>query len=529
MARSVSISSQERNDDPHSGMARDSAEQARPAVGVRYLAAVGLALFALVIGSQAILSPVVGIANNGDFTRLTLSVGLSPTHQSDAPFRTFPRYYIWEPSSRGKCFPTSEMIFVVAALVCHSVAGKPQVFDIASMGLVHAVAYVAVFGLLCGAIVRCGGRLQWLFLLLCVLVLGDVAYVAYFNSFYAEAGTLIFLLLAMAMGVRIVLDAHEGGVPRWQIVVFAAASVLFVLAKLQNALLGPVLAFMVYRLSSLHGGKESKRLPTRRLGAWLGASVLIVSALYWQLYTLFPMGIRNVNVYDSVFFQIIRTSPTPVADLKELGLDKSFIRYKGTHAWSPGVTEEVYDEVYERVGERGIIRFYLRHPGRFLGLMLLGGRYAFIMRPGYLGNFDIDSIEPLLKRKAAVPRGPNESLSSDSENLLKLPAPYRSSAFSIYSTAKERLFGGRRWPFVAFWLANLGVLITKRRLFDRDHFDRTITFIHGALLVMAALQFATVTMGAGELDIVKHLFVFGITCDMCILFIAGYCLLRRPC
>jgi hypothetical protein len=525
----VRTPSQERKEDPHSGMAMNGTRQPSCVLRERYLAVVGLALFAVVVGCQAILSPVVGVANNGDFSRLTLSVGLSPTHQSHAPLRSFPRYYTWEPSSRGKCFPTSEMIFVVAALVGHCVAGKPPVFDVASMGAVHAVAYVAVFGLLCGAVVRCGGRLQWLFLLLCVLVLGDVAYVAYFNSFYAEAGTLIFLLLAIAISIRIALGAGQGGVPRRWLAALAAASSLFVLAKLQNALLGPVLAFMVYRLSCLHGGKDGQHVATRRYGAWLGAFVLIVSVLYWHLYTLFPMGIRNVNVYDSVFFQIIRTSPTPAADLKELGLDESFVRYKGTHAWSPGVTEEVYDEVYKRVGERGIIRFYLRHPGRFLGLVLRGSKYAFVMRPGYLGNFDNEAIEAMLKRKAAVPRGPNESLCSDSANLLKLPAPYRSSAFSIYSTAKERLFGGKRWPFFAFWLVNLGVLIAKRRLFDRDRFDGAITFVHGAVLVMAALQFATVTMGAGELDIVKHLFVFGITCDMCILFIAGYCLLRRPC
>ncbi len=39
---------------------------------------------------------------------------------------------------------------------------------------------------------------------------------------------------------------------------------------------------------------------------------------------------------------------------------------------------------------------------------------------------------------------------------------------------------------------------------------------------MAIAQFLTVTLGAGELDLVKHLFLFDLICDVCFIFLVGY-------
>ena len=103
---------------------------------------------------------------------------------------------------------------------------------------------------------------------------------------------------------------------------------------------------MIYTLASLHLKQKNERFC--KTGLWAAAGILAVAFCYWSLYTIFPMGIRNVNVYDSVFFEIIKHSPDPASDLRELGLDNSFAKYKGTNAWSPGITPKIYSEVYER-------------------------------------------------------------------------------------------------------------------------------------------------------------------------------------
>jgi hypothetical protein len=459
--------------------------------------------------------------DNGDFPRMMNSVGLSPVYDDkSAGFQAFPRYYSWDLATRGKPFPSSQLLFVAAGLAINALVSKTELFDITSLGTVHLVFYALAFCLVAYCGYRSQHKLRWLVYLALLVVFTDVAYVAYFNSLYAEPSALIFFCLTIGFAMVMVgAPSNERKSRRLMVGLFCSAA-LFTLAKLQNVMLAPLFAVMIYTLANLHLKQKSERFC--KMGLWAAIGLLAIAFCYWLLYTMFPMGIRNVNVYDSVFFEIIENSPNPSADLRELGLDGSFAKYKGTNAWSPGVTPKIYSEVYERVGEKRIVLFYIKHPGRFFKLQWRAAKHGFDIRPGYLGNFDSDNVRRLTQLQKYRPIRSGESRSVDSTSFDSMPGTYLSHVCDLNSGFKQRFLVGSSWPMLLFFLVNIGAIGVKLWRFDTTAERRAVSMVHILLVIMAIAQFLTVTLGAGELDLVKHLFQFDVICDVCFIFLVGY-------
>lgn len=477
-------------------------------------------LFTLAVIYQVLIPPAVGLPDNGDFQRMTQSFGLTPADSGKTDsYHSFTRYYDWNPANRGRPFPSAELLFVGFALLINAVGFKPGLFSILSLGLAHSLAYVGVAAILgyCGW--RSRHPMRWVIYAAILLLFTDVAYVAYMNSFYAEPSALIFLCATVAFAVLVLVDRESPRGARIGLLGFLACSLLFLSAKLQNAMLGPLFAVGLYllcRISPVHTKRPSK------LRIWGPAAIIAISLVYYGLFSVFTMGIRDVNVYDSVFYEIIQNSPTPEADLRELGLDASYIKYKGTNAWSPGVTKAIYKPVYERVREKGLILFYARHPDRLAKLLRRASLHAFETRPGYLGNFDQYVAARIAKLDAPQRLLPWESLEAQSTSYFRLPAPYFSHSFALVSDAKRSFLVNRAWPIALFAIINIVAVLVKIIRFDKSRQARMVSGIHAAIIVMALMQFLTCTMGAGELDLVKHLFLFDVLCDISMVFLVAY-------
>src|SRR5262249_55625306 len=156
--------------------------------------------------------------------------------------------------------------------------------------------------------------------------------VAYFNSFYSEAATVIFLVATVAFALVATPGGDPDAVRRRQVAAYFAAATLFATAKLQNVLLAVPLAILRWPLSiSLERGPRSR---PRRL-AIAGVTVLLLGAtVTLAAYALFSRQLRMINRYNTVFYEILGHSPDPAADAAALGLDPSYARYAGTHAFT---------------------------------------------------------------------------------------------------------------------------------------------------------------------------------------------------
>ena len=109
-----------------------------------------------------------------------------------------------------------------------------------------------------------------------------------------------------------------------------------------------------------------------------------------------PNRLQQATTYNAIFMAILPESPTPAADLQELGLDPKLVSFSGTGAWTPSTAfPSLYDrELVQNVTGATVARFYLRHPTRIWRRAKALLPVAFSLRPEWCGNFEASAGKP---------------------------------------------------------------------------------------------------------------------------------------
>ncbi len=364
------------------------------------LVALAVLAAALVLIFELFRPPVIGLANNADFSNVMSFAGLE--YSGEKPGEKFRDYIVTEfalvpPWAYPARYWTSEDLFAGAARLVAPLVCPPGRFDIRVIGGVHTLVLLLGIALLVAA----SGRASWAggvaTAILCVLLFTDVAYGAPFNSFYGQTASFLFLLLAAGVAAG---GIARGGLSGSRLVLFFLAAMLFVVSKPQEAVQGPLFAVVGVALAAAAAGpttgtavNRDNRRP-RRLALVLAAGLLAVSFTYFRA---IPRGaIHNVGLYHSVFKDLLPFSPDPVRDLEDLGLDRSLVRYSGIHAYMPGAPlgdPAFQKQFFDRMGFGRLGVFYLRHPARFFDRVARAAPAASQMRPR-LGNYSKESGFP---------------------------------------------------------------------------------------------------------------------------------------
>jgi hypothetical protein len=141
-----------------------------------------------------------------------------------------------------------------------------------------------------------------------------------------------------------------------------------------------------------------------------------------------------------------------------------------------------------RVGDRQILRFYLRHPRRLAERLRAAAGRAMQLRPRYLGNFAASSgAKPLAQ----------------------------SQAFAVWSSSKERLAQYGAWLLPVFWLANLSAAIVVLRRSTRPR-NRCLAAALVVLSGMAVTEFFVCVFADSFIDLERHLLSFNAMTDLCL-------------
>jgi hypothetical protein len=273
-------------------------------------------------------------------------------------------------------------------------------------------------------------RRRRLFLWTAIIVFfGDVMYASYMNSFYMDAAAYVFLMLALVLFLRSVAWRRKSDAV-WLVICAA----LMLLAKPQHASLGlwlaPLFAFFGRSLWPGNG----------RLFAIASTAILAGAAIFSAKAS--PADYAARGYYSVIFRQVLPHSKNVDADLDALGLDDSYKKMIGTHAFSPesGMNDpEFVRRFMERTSYSRLGRYFLTHPqGAYLALRTSleeGGR----QRPP-MGNFD---------RSAG------------------LPESAESQALAFWSNAKRMLFDGRgvRYlnAFLSITVLSCGLATARRK------------------------------------------------------------------
>jgi len=419
---------------------------------IRYLLVIGAAL---VLFWQLMLPPVPGVADNGDFGKLLGRYGLGSG-------KTFvyadTKFFFGDENRYRSGFSSSELLLIAPALAINQVLSRDGLFDLRIMGTVHASLFLLA-AFLFAALAESAATGVLAILLFC-----DFMYAGFFNSFYMDASSYLFTLLAAVCYLRAM---------RWRrpadSAALWAAMILAVLSKSQYAILGPWFAILFWTgRDFLAGGRK----------AIAGSAAAILVLAGWASYRyLTPEGYSDKAAFTVIFSQILPASKTPDRALAELGLDGSYRQFIGLQAYSPGVPldDPVFDADFRRrTSFRRIAEFYLRHPAdAWTALRTSLDEAGRFQSP--LGNFDSRSGKP--------PAAKYES-------------------FQPVSGWKRRLFHHHGARLLAFFLG-LGLLVPGWLWWDRARLPEGAVW-GGAVLAGMAASTLVVSALADVYDQFRH-------------------------
>jgi hypothetical protein len=424
------------------------------------------------LAAQLLAPHFIGLADNGDFAKISGRLSLGPKG-GPIPFVYFtPEYvrsarYFWA----SPVLSTEQPLAWLASRLANTTK-EGDAFDLRWMGAVHAALFLGALY----ALLRClRGLAAWRLLIIAgvaIFVFSDVNYVAYLNSLFTDAVALVALLLMTALAIGIALE----GVNNRNALVFLAASLLFIGSKPQHAIWGALPAAFI----ATSGWRRGL------------AAALVVLAASAVTIAIFPADYRAEPLFDLVFFRLSPSAEEP-ATLYELGLSAEYEPFIGMHAFVPQAPlgdRKWLDGFTARTNLRAVLQWYLRHPARtlrFLNEVLT--REAWQMRPGNLSNF---------RREDGQPPGA------------------RTNRFALWSGLRSALF--IRWPYhilawYAIWIAGSIRAVRSRQA----PAVARLGWIALGIAVMGIGEFCVAALG-DCMETYRHLFLFHACTDLTVCF-----------
>ncbi len=467
-------------------------------------------IVATILFCVLMLTPVTGVADNGDFARIMNSTGLAhiSSDYNDRFFGFANREYKLTggiPMAGG--YISSEIPLVwLAIFICRSVSNN-GIFDIRFLSILYSVIFVIAFYLIIRSFRKMSALAYVSLSLLLIWVFTDIGYIAYFNSFYGEAVSLVFLLLMTGGALQLISGTAAKERPQMPaLIAFYTGAAFFISAKVQNIPSGILVLLFGLRFISLRKDKPWRVVV-------VVSSIVILGAAFLTFATV-SKDIKICNKYQSVFFGILKDSPDPVADLTELGLDTGYSVLAGTNYFMEEYpidirSQEFKEDIYDKVKYTTVAGFYLRHPDRFLLKLEVASANAFRLKQG-MGNF-----EKAAGKGSGSTADYLDSWSDFKSDHLPNKLSFVMRFFSLcllllcieYIRAVGNGTGFRRNKVNK--KKESGALCTGNMLL--------IEYLM-VLFMIAASQLVIPLIGDGEADLGKHLFLFNAAFDM--LFVA---------
>lgn len=443
-----------------------------------------LVIIGIILLNTLFIYPIIGRYNNGDFDRLMVYGGLNEMgrnyHEIYDGFM-HAKYLVTDP---GVFLPfywdwVSEAVLVKLAVVLFLIVNgfRSNIFDIRYLSFFYCAAFLLGIFLVLryNRFSKVTKLLSGVFI---ILFFTSTCYIAYFNSFYGEAGTIIFFFLTIGTYLRLITMSR----PRIRdFIYFFIASGGFLTAKSQNL---PLFIFMLTIYGSLYVCYSELRY-----GREILIGSVFVFAFCFISYFSLTNTIKENNLFQSVFCGVLQQSKTPEKDLTELGLNKKFVIFNGHSFYNKDkgldpLGKDMMKEFYPKISNWKILGFYLSHPDRMWEKIedSANNAYAF-NKPG---NWNFEKNQ------------------KDSKKLV--------NNFRIELIDKFQAFHHNVYVFIVFSIMYFGVslfyLITSKK---RD--IKLLNLMMIFILVAGASQFVLPIIGAGHCDFGKHLFLLNLCYD----------------
>jgi len=458
-----------------------------------------IAVLSIILTEQLIFEPLIGLANSGDFYRTAPQCGVyfinGDREDWDDPnaFAYINRTFRTDKPRDTQGFRSSAILLMHASRQINDLARDDALFDIRFLGFTYIIAAIIASLIFTFYFRRLSVIHRIIGIFLTVFLLTDVGYFSYFNSFYSEPASLIFLLFTLGMAMRLSEPHLCKRAYLFRNLFFLVSAILFLTAKPQNAILVPFFCLLWWILNS------EQYVKIRRRTVYTGVSITLILCAV-SFYYLIIRPYKEINLYNNVFYYILKEKPGNPPDIMgELGLDEKYAALVGTHWWSiPSDRYELRDRFTREMTYARILRFYLKNPSSFVGLLKTGSEKAFRFRPHYLGNFERSS--------GAKP--------------MKL-----SEKFSHLSRIKKRFYPKSVGSLLLMFFSL--TLISLLSLYSDS--EKVLPGTALCTMTMGGVQFVAVLLGEGNFELIKHLFLFNALIDISILLsVLMLCSLFKP-
>jgi hypothetical protein len=440
-----------------------------------------VALFTACVCYQLFVPPAIGLANNGDFAKMIGRFSLAPgSLDTSEEYKYFTARWAYNRAFYWLSDDRSSELIPISAAVLTGWWFSVRVFDIRTLGAIHALLWIACFAAFLPLLRPVAERLRYLIGIVAVFIFTDVSYVACLNSFYTDVAAFLFLAWALVLWLHFINSWKPSTA---LFVMFIAACVLCVLSKAQHAVLGLFLCVLAATAALRFKGMWRKGV------AFLAAGLIVAAAAL--SFHLMPHEEKSDDAYAGIFMILLHNSPTALGDLRELGLGPEYLRYVD-HWPIPTFADEPtkqawWSEFNRRTGHGQIAWFILKHPWRSAAIVYRTLHFEAAKRRPDLGNY---------------------------ERQYGLPPGAKTTSFGWWSTLRSLPFRLAPWHILLWYLGLLaaGIWLAVRR--RGDNASRLAAL--GTLLAgMGLAELAIGSMGdAGE--VARHLLLFHIITDFTI-------------
>lgn len=291
--------------------------------------------------------PVLGISNNGDYSKVSGYYKLAPVVGWGVGESEYyvPDYEFADRHSYASALTSSEHVFAWPAVKLSRLLFGKRKFSLLMVGAVKLLwLWVAAWWVLWGFV----QMRNWPGLVLATLWLADASTICYLPGFYMDSAALLFTITLAAS-----LLWWGRGYP-WAALPSVVSAVGVLMSKSQHA----PLAF-VFAVATLGVAWWCRRW-------WVVVAALLFGLLGYRMLRETTSQYAAVPVFTLTFHRIAATGD-------RMGLDESYRKYEGLHAYSPGspIEDRAWGEEFlKRVSLGKIARWYLMHPLATAGYLI---------------------------------------------------------------------------------------------------------------------------------------------------------------
>ena len=441
-----------------------------------------------------IITPIVGVADNGDFERIMSTTGLDYlTEDYEERYFNFinREFLMTTPFMKGVGYFSTEVPLVfIAKLISRIVFIGKGIFDIRLLAMLYCCMFLLFVYFITKYNKGSVPIVNYFSVILTMLVFTDLGYISYFNSLYGEALSFTSLLLLVALAVYI---SKSHNPPVSLLIGFYVSAVLLTGAKAQNAPIGLIVALFSLLLLRIKDGKMWRRTIA------VCTSLLVITSVL--SYFSIPGVMRVCNKYQSIFYGVLKNSQSPQSDLEELGLGKEYAELAGTNYFMEEYPIDIKEplflkEINRRVSPFKVGLFYLKHPKRYIEKLEITADKAFNLIQGF-GNYEKSSY------------GTRKEV----------------GYFRMWNDFKERVLP-HSLLFVLLFFMTYGGILFYQYIKAQKSSEKLYFGVFILVMLIGIIQFIVPVICDGEADLSKHLFLFNVCFDIMFIYMVVWLMER---